>query len=168
MSGLRVIALLFVLFALVSSVFVLGIKASDVEDVTSAIEGAESAMGLAYEAVLEAEGAGADVTGLLDELNVGAEALSKAHMSYRVGDYDDAVYLANSCCDSVKGIEAEAINLRDAAAVERRQRLLSTSLSSIVAVGCIFCGGFFGWRLFKRRYYRRILKMKPEVENDES
>jgi len=68
----------------------------------------------------------------------------------------------------VEGIEAKAIKSKDAAAAEKRQRLLSTSLSSIVAVGCISYGGFFGWRFFKRRYYQGVLKMKPEVESNES
>lgn len=169
MSGLRAIAVLFVLFGLVSSVFVLGIKALDVEDVaSSAIESAELAVGLAYEAVLEAEGAGANVSGLLNELNDGAEALSKAYMSNRVGNFDDAIYFADLCYDLVGSIEAEANELRDVAAGERNQRLLLNTLSSVLAIVCIFYGGFFGWRFFKRRYYRRVLKMKPEVASNES
>jgi len=168
-SGLRVIGVLFVLFAFVSSVFVLGTMALDVEEVAlSAIESADLAVDLAYEAVLEAEGAGANVSGLLDELNDGAEALSKAYISNRVGDFDDAVYFADLCGDLVGGIEAEANELRDVAVVERDQRLLSTSFGSVFAVGGIFCGGFFGWRFFKSRYHRRVLKMKPEVASNES
>ena len=168
-SGLRVIAALFVLFAFVSSIFVSGIQALDVEDVAlSAIESAESAIGLAYEAVLEAEGAGANVSGLLDELNDGAEALSKAYMSNRVGDFDDAVYFADLCCVLVGGIEAEANVLRDVVAAERTHRLLLSTLGSVLAVVCIFYGGFLGWRFFKSRYHRRALKMKPEVASNES
>jgi len=168
-SGLRVIAVLFILFAFVSSVFVLGIEALDVEDVAlSAIESAELAVDLAYEAVLEAEGAGANVSGLLDELNDGAEALSKAHISYRVGDFDDAVYFVDLCCDLVGGTEAEANKLRDVATAEKNYRLLLSTLGSVLALVCIFYGGFFGWRFFKTWYHRRALKMKPEVASNES
>ena len=168
-SGLRVIGVLFVLFAFVSSVFVLGTMALDVEEVAlSAIESAELAVNVAYEAVLDAEGAGANVSGLLDELNDGAEALSKAYISNRVGNFDDAVYFANLCYDLVGGIEVEANELRDVAASERSQRLLLTSFGSVFAVFCVFCGGFFGWRFFKNRYHRGALKMKPEVASNES
>jgi len=168
-SGLRAVAVLFVLFALVSSVFVSCIKGSDAEDVAlSAIASAESAMGLAYDAVLEAEKAGANVSGLLDALNEGAEALSKAYISNRVGNFDNAIYFADLCGDLIGGVEAEANELRDAAAVDRNQRLLLTSFGSVLAVVCIFCGGFFGWRFFKSRYHRRVLKMKPEVASNES
>lgn len=168
-SGLRVIGVLFVLFAFMSSTFVLGTMALDVEEVAlSAIESAELAVDLAYEAVLEAEGVGANVSGLLDELNEGAEALSKAHISNRVGNFDDAVYFADLCYDLVAGIEAEANELRDLAVADRNHRLLLASFGSVLAVVCIFCGGFFSWRFFKSRYYRRVLKMKPEVASNES
>jgi len=167
-SGLRAVAVLFVLFALVSSVFVSCIKGSDAEDAASAIESAELAVDVAYEAVLEAEGVGANVSSLLNELNDGAEALSKAYISNRVGNFDDAVYFADLCCDLVGGIEAEANELRDVAAVDRNQRFLLTSFGSVFAVVGVFCGGFFGWRFFKSRYHRRVLKMKPEVVSNES
>ena len=169
MPGLRIIAVLFVLFSLVSSVFVAGTQALDVEEVAlSAIESAELAVDVAYEAVLEAEGAGANVSGLLDELNDGAEALSKAYISNRVGNFDDAIYFANLCYDLVAGIEAEANELREVAVIDGNQRLILTSFGSVLAVVCICCGGFFGWRFFKSRYHRRVLEMKPEVVSNES
>jgi len=39
------------------------------------------------------------------------------------------------------------------------------SLVGLVAVGF---GSFWGWRFFKKRYYERVLRMKPEVRPDES
>ena len=168
-SGLRVVAVLFVLFAFVSSVFVFGTLALDVEEVAlSTIASAELAVDVAYEAVLEAEGVGANVSGLLVELSDGVEALSRAYMSSRVGDFDDAVYFADLCSDLVEGVEAEANELRDVAVVDRNQRLLLTAFGSVFAVVGVFCGGFFGWRFFKRRYHGRVLKLKPEVASNES
>ena len=167
--SLRTVIVLYVLLSLVSWVSVSSIQASNVEDgALSAIERGELAMTVAYEAVLEAERAGANVTSLLSKLNEGAEALSEAHMSNRVGNFDDVTYFANLCYDLVASIEAEANMLRDAAVVERPQRLFLTSLSSAVAAVCILFGGFFGWRFFKNRYYQRISQMKPEVVNNEA
>ena len=168
-SGLRVSAVLFVLFVFVSSVFVLGTLALDAEEVAlSTIESAELAVDLAYEAVLEAEGVGANVSGLLVELSDGVEALSRAYMFSRVGDFDGAIYFADLCSDLVEGIEAEANELRDVTASERNQRLLLNTLGSVLAVGCILYGGFFGWRFLESLYHWWVLKMKPEVASNES
>jgi len=164
----RIAAILF-LFAFAASFFVWATFGLDSRDVAlSAIDNAEFAVGTAYEAVLQAEKAGANVSGLLNELNDGAEALSKAQMSYKAGDFDDAVYFANMCCSRVEGIEVKASELREAAAFQKKQNLYLSSLSSIAALGCICIGGFFGWSFFKRRYYRQALKMKPEVASNES
>lgn len=49
MYSLRLVAVLFFLFSLVSSVFMLGVEASDVEDeAVSAVAGAERAVAEAY------------------------------------------------------------------------------------------------------------------------
>lgn len=163
------IILLFALLVFGSPFFVLETLGLDQKDAgLSAIGRAELAMGLAYEMVLEAEGAGADVSGLLNELNDGAEILSKAYMSYRVGDYDDAVYFANVCCDLVEGISVKANELQHVAIIEMKERFALTSVGSVVAIGCVYFGGVLGWRFFKRRYHRRVLKMKPEVAKYES
>lgn len=168
MSVLRFVAVLLLLFAF-SSFFLLGALAAETEETAlSAIGSAESVMESAFEVVLEAEEAGADVSGLLEELNDGAEALSKAHMFYRVGRYDDAVYFADLCYGLVDGIETRVDELQSAAVTQRRYDLYLTSLSSVVAVGFVCGVGFFGWRFFRERCRRKILEMKPEVGSDES
>jgi hypothetical protein len=43
-----------------------------------------------------------------------------------------------------------------------------TMSGSIVGVGVVGFGSFWGWRVFKRRYYERVLRMKLEVAKDES
>jgi len=40
--------------------------------------------------------------------------------------------------------------------------------ASGVAVGVIVLGSVVGWRIFKRRYFEKVLKMKPEVVKGES
>ena len=165
----RTIFAAFVLLVLTSSIFMLGALGSDMEDLAlSAINRAESTMGSAYEAVLKAERAGANVSGLLNRLNDGVQALSKALMSYAVGDFSDAIHFADLCHDSVVGIVAEAGELRDLAVVESDRRLLLTQGASILGVGLAVSGGVLCWRFFKRWYCRRVLRMKPVVVNDES
>jgi len=140
----------------------------DSNEALTAIRRAEFAVASAYEAVLEAEKAGANVSVLLEEVNVGAENLTKACMLYRIGDLEEAVYFADLCCSSVVNVTNEAETLRDLAVVERKKQVLVTSLASTFGVGVTVFGGFFGWRWFKEWYLRRVLKMKPEVVHNES
>ncbi|UCE29614.1 MAG: hypothetical protein JSV85_02530 [Candidatus Bathyarchaeota archaeon] len=168
-SRLRTVIVLLVLFSLGFSIFVSAVHGSGVMDVAlPLIERAESAVDAAYQAVLEAEKAGADVSSLLDTLNAGAEALSEAYMADRAGEFDDVVHYADLCYDLVGGVETEANVLRDEAAAEQTQRIFLASLGSAIAVGCIFFAGFYGWRFFKSWYYRRFSQMKPEVVDHES
>jgi hypothetical protein len=38
----------------------------------------------------------------------------------------------------------------------------------LVGVVVVAFGSFWGWRVFRRRYVRRVLGLKPEVTKDES
>jgi len=166
LQRLRIVATLFfvMLFCLlVSSAF--GVEG---DEALAAIGKADSAVVSAYRAVLEAEEAGANVSGLLEDLNFGGEALAKANTLYRVGDFDGAVYFADLCYDSVVHVEAEADRLRNLAAVEGKKLLYLTVAASTFGVCCVMFGGLFGWRLFKKRYLRRVLKMEPGVVTVES
>ena len=127
----------------------------------AAINRADSAIASAYRAVLEAEENGANVSNLLKKLNLGAEALTKANMLYRIEDFDEAVVLANSGYDYGVNVTSEAHRLRESAVYERKQRLYLASATSTLGVGFAVFGGLFGWRLFKRRYYKQVLKMTP-------
>ena len=169
MSGLRVIAVWLVLCALVSSVFMLGIKGSDVEDVAvSAIDGADQAVADAYHAVLEAESAAADVSGLLERLDVAAKYLASARMCLTVGDFDCAVGNASFCVEALEGMVNDAGVLRDRASRQRYEHSWRMIGGSTVGVAVAVCVTLFGWRLFRRRYCTRFLKMKPEVSEGES
>lgn len=145
-------------FALTSCAF-----AVEGEEAYVAIDRAESKLVSAYMAVFKAEEAGANVSDLWNELNSCVQVLSKVHVLYRVGNFDEAVYFANLCYDSVAGMREEANRLEDLAASNRRQKFLLTSLVSSFSMVCIVFGGILGWRFFKRQYCRQVLKSKPEV-----
>lgn len=162
MPRLKVFANLFFLLSfciLMSSAF--GVES---DQASTAIDRADSAIASAYQAVSEVEEVGANVSGLLKDLNFGAEALAKANMLYRTGDFDEAVYFAELCYDVVVEATADANGLKDLVGAERNQRFLINSLASTFGVGFAILGGILGWRLFKRRYYRRVLKMKPYLK----
>jgi len=156
-----------VLFALVSSVSALGAMASAVEsEAVSAVEGAEAAVAEAFGAVVEAERAGGNVSGLLDRLDVAADYLARAKMGLRTGDFDSAVGNAGLCVEALEGLLEDAAALQDTAARASTQRLWIITSGSMMGVGMVICGGFLGWRWFKQRYYKRASTMKPEVADE--
>jgi hypothetical protein len=160
-------------FAVLVGVFLFCLVVSNVSAASSseaqdAINVAESKMGLAYKSVLEAEGAGADVSSLLFRLNNSSTLLSMAQMQIRTGNFDEAVSFANQCYDSLNGIETEADNLRYSAVVLGKQRMLVSALGSVFAIGAVLYAGIFGWRFFKSKYCKQVLGMKPEVQADDS
>ena len=161
LSGLRVFASLFLVLSLctlISSAF-----GAESDEALGAIDKANIAVASAFKAVLEAEEAGANVSGLLNELNLGVDALAKADMLYRAGDFDEAIHFADLCYDSVVNVTAKADSLRGSAEVEGRRRFYLTFAASTFGVCCVIFGGLFAWRLFKRRYFQRVSRMKPEV-----
>ncbi|MFQ6063888.1 MAG: hypothetical protein ACE5L6_00255 [Candidatus Bathyarchaeia archaeon] len=167
-SGLRGGVVLLLLFVLLWSGFVFGVGAVDEEGAVSAVEGAEGNVVEAYGVVLEAEKAGANVSSLLDRLDVAAEYLAVAWMCLRLGDSDGAVGNASLCVEALDGIAGDAAVLREKAIKERGERNWITISGSVVGVVLVLCGSWFGWASFKKRYYRRVLEMKPEVAEGES
>jgi len=137
--------------------------------VVSALAGAEASVVSAYQGVLEAERAGANVSVLLVRLNEAGGFLSQARMAYKAGDFDGAVDFAELGRGIGEEVAGEARVLRDLATIERVQLLWFTAAASVLAVAWIAFGSFMCWRFFKRRYYRRVLGLKPEVATpDES
>ena len=168
MSNLKLLLSLLVLSTFISSPLVLRAHASSQVVAASAISQAEQALASAYEAVLEAEQAGANVTGLLARLNEAGDLLAQANVLYRLGDFDGVARFAELCGQIGEEVRVEAHGLRDLALEEAAQRFRWTMIGSILGVAIVVGGSFLGWRIFKRRYYRRVLGMRPEVISDES
>jgi len=170
MSVSKVITVLFstptrvllVLFFCLPLVF--HVSAVDIEGpVTSSISQAEDALVLAYEAVLEAEQAGANVAGLLFQLNVAGENLAKARMLYDGGLFDEAARFTGYSYGNSSYVVVEASELESLAVEKANLRLQVTVIISVAGVGVIACISVAGWVLFKGWYRKRVLKMKPEV-----
>jgi len=138
------------------------------DDAASALANAEGALVSAYQAALKAEEAGADVSGLLVRLNEAGGFLAQARIAYRLGDFDEAVRLADLCSESSDGVGNEAVKLRLGVFGPRVMGFWLTVTYSLVGVVAVVLGSFWGWHFFKRRYFERVLRMKPEVSFDES
>ena len=155
-----IIALVFVL----SSILTLSVPAPSSQEVAvSSVSEAEQSIAHAYMAVLGAERAGGNVSGLLVRLNEGAGLLSNASTALEAGDFDEAGRLA-SWSIQVGGTvwddaEKLKVNTIDAGA----DRFWLLSVASALSVAIVLCVSFVGYRYFKRWYFRRLLKMKPSV-----
>jgi len=173
-GGMSFSKLFFVFLILSVSVFVVPVFVSaalgaDGEDVVvSAIDRAEESVVSAYEAVLDAEEVGADVSELLDRLNVAGEYLAEARVCLGLGDFDEAVRLADLCYDVVEGVEGEAFGLESEAHALGVTDSVVRMVGSMVGVVVVVFLGFVFWRVFKRRYSKRVLGMRSEVVSGES
>jgi len=169
MSVWKVFFFLFVFSVSVAPVFVSVAFGESGDDVAlSAIDGAEVSVVLAYEAVLEAEEAGVDVSGLLVRLNDCGELLVEARVAYGLGDFDEAVGFAGLCSEVGDGVKGDAVELRLGVQSSRVAELWLMLVGSLVGVVVVLFVGFFGWGVVKRRFVRRVLEMKVEVgEGDE-
>ena len=130
----------------------------------SKLQAANSAIEVAYQAVLDAESDGADVSGLLVGLNNGAELLSKARMAFDIADFDEilgyvesASEVGNEIVIESELLKIEAVNARD---------LNSWTLLVISAIGVLVVAvaSVLGYRLFKNHYYKQLSKKKPRIE----
>jgi hypothetical protein len=166
LSKLFFVFLVFLVFAVPG--FVSDVFGGDGDLAVSAVDGAEAAVALAYEAVLDAEEVGADVSGLLVELNVAGGYLAEAHVWLGLGDFDEAVRLADLCYDAVVDVRNEAIELESEAHALRVTDSVVKMTGSIIGVVIVVFLGFVFWHVFKRRYSKRVLEMKPEVVAGES
>jgi len=133
-----------------------------------AIDTAEDDMSSAYQAVRDAEMAGADISGFNELLKDAARLLAHAHTSFRVGDFGSAVQFANLTSVIGKEVEVKALRLSDlqlGVPVGQMWWAMVQSLFAVLVVGLL---SFWSWRVFKRLYHRRVGAMKPEVASDGS
>ena len=153
MSVLRFLCALVTVFVFATFFFVCPILADSNQDTASvAMADAEETMISAYEAVLEAEQAGGNFSGLLAQLNEAGEFLASARMSYRNGDFDNAIYFADLSRNIGEEMENAAYELKDLASDEEMQRMWFTMLGSISGIILVVSGSLWVWWFLKRRY----------------
>jgi hypothetical protein len=141
---------------------------SDKDETRLIIFEAEEVLSVVYKAALEAELDGVDVSGLLGEMNLAGEYLAEANLRYRIGAYGDAFDFANLSIETLDDLHSEIVELSDNA--ERMRVIDFTTRIFWSAVGVVVVGiaGFLAWRVFKRRYLKRVLKVNSEVVSSES
>jgi hypothetical protein len=135
----------------------------------AAVAKAQQELASVYDAVLEAETIGVNVSGFVDRLNVAAGLLADAEVLRRYGDFSEAVLFADAAKESLQGLFGDVKARAEMVAMERAQAFAWTAALSIVGVILVVTGGWFGWGYVRAWYVRRLWGLKPEVvEDDES
>jgi len=147
-----------------SSILMLSVSGtiSQKEAVLSVSE-AEQSVVRAYKAVLDAERVGANVSSLLVSLNNATGLLSEARMSIETGNFEKAVRFAALSSEVGNGVGSEAERLTVEASQTHAANSWWSLVESGVVVVVVLCASVLGYRYFKRRYYMRLLKMRPRV-----
>ena len=156
--------LLFLVLAGLLSRYVFVVRGAD--EASSSVEEADVAVRQAFDATLDAERAGADVSGLMAKLNEAGELLAEAENAYRIGNFSEAASKADQCYMLADGVIGEASSLKSSALADAQARFSSTLMFSIAGAVVFVTASVLIWVLFKPFYAKKLLKMKPEVSSD--
>lgn len=132
------------------------------EEASVAVADADIALRGAFDAVSDAESAGANVSGLMGRLNEAGVALTGARVALAAGNYSDAVGRAGECRGLADGVVLDAGVLKNDAAAQASLWWVTVLLGvtgSVVFVVVLF----LVWLRFKRYYADRLLGYRPEV-----
>jgi len=129
---------------------------SAAEDESTAVTGiyeSELLMAQAYEAILDAEELGAEVSSLLVKFNGATKLLSQAQMAFGSRDFDDAVSYSESVIEIGHDLTENAKILRIEAANKQVYYLGLILISSVLGIIIVIGVCVFSYRFFKKRYY---------------
>lgn len=124
---------------------------------------ANTAVEQAFSAVQKAEQAGANVTGLINQLNNATTLLAEAENANRIGDSDTAENDAAAVIPIAQQVTANAQIAQQTAISTQQKTFWSTMASTILGVITFVSVLLIVWRLYKKRYIKNISSMKPEV-----
>ncbi len=133
------------------------------DSATSKLQAANTAVDQAFNAVLDAEKAGANVTDLLAQINVAEGLLAQAENSDRTGNTNTAATQADSVLPIAQQVTNEAQNAKQTAIVSSQNALWSTIVLTAIGVFVFVLVLFLVWRRFKRNYIERLSEAKPEL-----
>ena len=135
------------------------------DQTASKLQAANTSVEHAFNAVLDAEKAGANVTALLAQLNVAAGILAQAENSYRTRDNNTAGAQADSVLPIAQEVTIAAQDAKQTAVGSGPNAfwfpIAFTEIGAIVFVLVLF----LVWRRFKRSYISKLHEAKPEVNS---
>ena len=139
--------------------------AAQIDQTASKLQAANTAVGQAFTSVWDAESAGANVIGLLAQLNIAESTLAQAENSYRSGDSNTARVKADSVLPIAQEVTTAAQNAKQNALVSGQNDFLSLIALAVIGAFIFVLGLFLVWRWFRQRYINNLSEAKPEVNS---
>jgi hypothetical protein len=122
------------------------------DQTASKLQAANTAVEQAFNAVLDAEKVGANVTSLLARLNTAADILAQAENSYRTGDSNTAAAQAYSVLPIAQEVTIAAQDAKQTALVSGPNAFWFPIVFTEIGVIVFVLALFLVWRRFKRSY----------------
>jgi hypothetical protein len=121
-------------------------------DAATVISSVQNTIVACYNAVKEAEAAGANITVLVSTINKAGSLLSQAKTAYATNDFDVALNLAVQSQNLLSNFIEETNTLKENATQQQKQDFLINVVGSIVGAFAVIIGGFAVWIILKKRY----------------
>ena len=131
----------------------------------SKLQAANNAVNRAFNTVLDAEEAGANVTELLVRLNYAENILAQAENSNRTGDFNATVARADSVLPIAQQVTTEALNAKQTSTVSGRNAFMFTIAFNVLGSIIFVLALFLIWSLVKRHYIKNLSHSKPEMSS---
>jgi hypothetical protein len=160
---MRKLAVLVVLSLFLLMIFANFCVATSENEASSKISEADSALKIAFKSVWEAERVGANVSGLVSDLKIAENFLAEAEIAFANGDLNGTISKADQCITIANSVQNDATILFNLASANLWKIFwLTLTFSSVGAIAfVIFLTQV--WGRFKRSYFKKMMKMKPEV-----
>jgi hypothetical protein len=123
---------------------------ADQNGAQTAIISAQNNFKNCYDAVKQAQAAGANVDPLMAILNSAAESLSEAQLAYASGDYNSAYTYATQSQSELNSFLSQATALKVNADNADNQNFIIFVLSIIGSIA-VLCVGIVGWLTLSRK-----------------
>jgi CHASE3 domain sensor protein len=156
---------LFVFLAFGSCLYSRQYVFAQTDQTASKMQAASTAIDGAFNAVLDAEKAGANVTGLLTQLNVAEGDLAQAENSYRSGGSNTAAAQADSVLPIAQEVTNAAQNAKQTAIVSDQNAFWLTIAYTLIGAFVFVLALFLVWRWLKRSYIKSLSEAKPELNS---
>ena len=133
------------------------------DQTASKLQATNAAVEQAFNSVLDAEKAGANVTDLLAQLNVAEGVLAQAENKYRIGDSNKVAKDADAVLRIAQQVTASAQTTQGSVSASIQAAVFSTVAFSVEGAVVFVFVLFLVWSWFKRRYIKSLSDAKPEV-----
>jgi len=158
------LAIIFLAFG--SSLYIGNYAFAQTNQTASKLQAANTAVNQAFNAVLDAEKAGANVNGSITQLNIAEGILAQAENSYRFGDFNKSATQADNVLLLTQQVTASAQDAKQTLLVSGKNAFWSNITFTAIGAIVFILALFLIWCLFKLNYAaRKLYEAKPEVNS---